>query len=93
MRCVNGQREGQPAGAELLGPWFPALWSHLGWRQWALLTLQAPSASPAVPDLGCFRSSQTPSRGNEDHCWHAHGVTLKWRPAGALFSPAGTCSM
>lgn len=44
---------------------FLAILSHLGWRQQALLTLEAPSASPTVGNSG---SSQAPSHGGEDQC-------------------------
>lgn len=40
---------------------FLALLSHLGWRQQALLTLEAPSASPTVGVLGIQVAHRLPA--------------------------------
>lgn len=40
---------------------FLAILSHLGWRQQALLTLEAPSASPTVGVLGIQGAHRLPA--------------------------------
>lgn len=67
---------------------FLAVLSHLSWRQQALLTLEAPSASPTVGVLGIQVAHRPPAvvmRTIADMC----SATLNQKPARALFHPAG----